>query len=421
MSDIPVKVLRKETRDLISALLNPRKVIPNDKGLSRDWHGLAELCGISGEIIPHIKDSNDAALKVLDIWSEKNREESTTAKLLSFLEQLDRFDVVEDVTPLIEKDAEWFEANPDGYRAQLQDIDDKDIITHDDAERKSLGLPPQTYDAFVMFSDDDINFAIEIINKLEVQYKMKLCVTYRDVIGGENSHDAVIRLISTRCNRVVVVVSPSFLECPTHKYFYTLARMESIETRRRKIIPCIYKKCFDLPIEFRAYHLLDYTRMESTFGNFWDHLYKSLKVVIPPSTPSDVTSSTQRDVTSSTQRVPPIPQAAIAPRKSIESTKSTNHVKFEFLDQPTEVPKVENKTPPVEIPVETPAAPQPTPSTDELAHTELKKKNSFIRKFMKIVQKHDDKSVKEVPQINGVAPKKKRFWKKNKLKIPVAN
>ncbi|XP_072376261.1 myeloid differentiation primary response protein MyD88 [Diabrotica undecimpunctata] len=413
MSDIPVKVLRKETRDLISALLNPRKVIPNDKGLSRDWHGLAELCGISGEIIPHIKESNDAALKVLEIWSEKNKEESTTAKLLSFLEKLDRFDVVEDVTPLIEKDAEYYAANPDGYKAQLQDIDDKDIITHDDTERKSLGLPPQTYDAFVMFSDDDINFAIEIINKLEVQYKMKLCVTYRDVIGGENNHDAVIRLISTRCNRVVVVVSPSFLESPTNKYFYTLARMESIETRRRKIIPCIYKKCFELPLEFRAYHLLDFTRMESMFGNFWDQLYKSVKVVTPP--------STQCDVTSSTKSVRPITEAAIAPRKNIESTKSTNHVKFEFLDKPTDVPKVENKTPPVEIPVETPAAPQPTPSTEEPAHTELKKKNSFIRKFLKIVQKHDDKPVKEVQQINGVAPKKKRFWKKNKLKIPVAN
>ncbi|CAG9826820.1 unnamed protein product [Diabrotica balteata] len=413
MSDIPVKVLRKETRDLISALLNPRKVIPNDKGLSRDWHGLAELCGISGEIIPHIKESKDAALKVLEIWSEKNKEESTTAKLLSFLEKLDRFDVVEDVAPLIEKDAEYYAANPDGYKAQLQDIDDKDIITHDDTERKSLGLPPQTYDAFVMFSDDDINFAIEIINKLEVQYKMKLCVTYRDVIGGENNHDAVIRLISTRCNRVVVVVSPSFLESPTNKYFYTLARMESIETRRRKIIPCIYKKCFELPLEFRAYHLLDFTRMESMFGNFWDQLYKSVKVVTPP--------STQCDVTSSTKCVPPITEAAIAPRKNIESTKSTNHVKFEFLDKPTEVPKVENKTLPVEIPVETPEAPQPTPSTEEPAHTELKKKNSFIRKFMKIVQKHDDKPVKEVQQINGVTPKKKRFWKKNKLKIPVAN
>lgn len=127
-----------------------------------------------------------------------------------------------------DKDVEYFRANPNGFTADLQDIDDRDIITYDDAERKREGLPPQTYDAFVLFDEDDIGFATDIVNTMEAQYNMKLCVKDRDVVGGEYNHDSVIRLIATRCNRVIVVVSPSFLDSPTNKFFYTLASMDGI-------------------------------------------------------------------------------------------------------------------------------------------------------------------------------------------------
>lgn len=69
----------------------------------RDWHGLAELCDISGEKIPSLQDSNDPSNKVLELWVDHNKDESTIDKLLQFFEDMDRFDIVYDITPLIGK------------------------------------------------------------------------------------------------------------------------------------------------------------------------------------------------------------------------------------------------------------------------------------------------------------------------------
>lgn len=41
------------------------------------------------------------------------------------------------------------------------------ILTVDDATLAQQGLPPQQYDAFVLFADEDIDFATEIIEKME--------------------------------------------------------------------------------------------------------------------------------------------------------------------------------------------------------------------------------------------------------------
>lgn len=41
------------------------------------------------------------------------------------------------------------------------------ILTIDDAILARQGLPPQQYHAFVLFADEDINFATEIIEKME--------------------------------------------------------------------------------------------------------------------------------------------------------------------------------------------------------------------------------------------------------------
>ncbi|CAG9860093.1 unnamed protein product [Phyllotreta striolata] len=407
MYDISVVYMRKETTELISALLNPKKVIPNENGLSRDWHGLAELCGIGGEKIPNIERSNDPTLKVIEIWSEKDRNNSTIKKFISFLETLDRFDIIDDITPLLEKDVDYFRANPNGFTASLQDFDDKDIITYDDAERKKAGLPPEMYDAFVLFDDDDIDFATEIIKTMEGQYNLKLCVKDRDVVGGESNHDSVIRVISTRCHRVIVVVSPAFLESSINKYFYTLASMDGIERQRRKIIPCLYKKIENLPIEFKAFHFLDYTRSEIVFGSFWDQLYKSLKVISPP-TPSNQTLTV---TVQNSKRI----------QHNVDPFKSSNHVKFALLDsQPKEAEpdaestKIVNNSNSVSSP------------SVVATGKELKKNKSLLNKCRNFLHKKiENKKTEvktEVPEINGLTlTKKKTFWKSRKLKVEVTN
>lgn len=101
---------------------------------------------------------------------------------------------------------------------------DKLILTIDDVTNIEKGLPLQNYDAFVLFDDDDIVRATELIEKLEKEYKFKLCVTERDLVGGNLEFDAVTRLITERCNRMIVIISPAFLESQANKFFLKFAQ-----------------------------------------------------------------------------------------------------------------------------------------------------------------------------------------------------
>lgn len=101
---------------------------------------------------------------------------------------------------------------------------DKLILTIDDVTNIEKGLPLQNYDAFVLFDDDDIIIATELIEKLEKEYKLKLCVTERDLVGGSLEFDAATRLITERCNRLIVIISPAFLESSANTFFLKFAQ-----------------------------------------------------------------------------------------------------------------------------------------------------------------------------------------------------
>lgn len=54
-------------------------------------------------------------------------------------------------------------------------FDESELLTHDDLHRAKMGLPPQRYDAYLLFdSDNDINFATEILTKMETEYNLKV-------------------------------------------------------------------------------------------------------------------------------------------------------------------------------------------------------------------------------------------------------
>lgn len=52
----------------------------------------------------------------------------------------------------------------------------------------------------------------------------QLCEKSRDLLGGTISHDAILRLIRDRCNRLIVIVSPAFLESRANTFFMTYAQ-----------------------------------------------------------------------------------------------------------------------------------------------------------------------------------------------------
>lgn len=43
-----------------------------------------------------------------------------------------------------------------------------------DVHRLNQGLQTQYYDAFLLYADEDISFANEMIQKLETEYKLKV-------------------------------------------------------------------------------------------------------------------------------------------------------------------------------------------------------------------------------------------------------
>lgn len=102
------------------------------------------------------------------------------------------------------------------------------MLTVDDVANLDKGLPLQTYDAFVLFDDADIDKATELIDTLEKQHKLKLCVAVRDLVGGILEFDATTKLITDRCKRLIVIVSPNFFNSNANKFFLSFAQSVGI-------------------------------------------------------------------------------------------------------------------------------------------------------------------------------------------------
>lgn len=181
------------------------------------------------------------------------------------------------------------------------------ILTIDDASLAQQGLPPQQYHAFILFADEDIDFATEIIEKMEacglkvwiyftkdyidifsnfydffyiifktfLLFLLQLCVRERDLIGGTFEHDAILRMISERCERLVVVISKAFLKSSVNAFFVNFAQAMGIQHCQRKIIPCMLEPC-QLPPSLSYLFALNYWR-QSRYSNFWDKLRDSIK------------------------------------------------------------------------------------------------------------------------------------------------
>lgn len=283
--NIPIKSLRLGTRNTISMLLNPTKVIPNDSGLPRDWRGLAHLIGLKSEEIPVLAFDTDPTARILHLWHKQSKSLCTVKQLQTYLEQLDRYDIVHDTAEMIEKDIAFYINEPEKFTTTvslIEDEIDRRILTTDDVFRINQGLDTQIYDAFVVFADEDIDFATELIETMEKQYGLKLCVKERDLVAGlPFEHKAIIELISKRCNRLIVIISPAYLKSSVNKFVVDYAQALGIEQGKRKIIPCLYEMCVP-PLELRHIFMLNYQRSGKLY-NFWERLKDSIQAPKFPS------------------------------------------------------------------------------------------------------------------------------------------
>jgi len=249
-----------------------------------DWRGLAHLTGLAE---PH---GDSPADQLLTTWGR--RPEASLGSLMEFLGRMDRWDIVDDVYHLIREDAIVYSKGIIKYRAELRAADcstDNQVLTFDDIRRLEEGLEPQLYDALLLYADQDEAFARQVFDRLENDYHLKVCLKESLVGGLAFEHQGILKLISERCRRVIIILSRSFLDSPVNRFSVSFAQALAIENRRRIIIPCVYERTdMELPQEIRMLYKLDYNRATLRDYNFWERLRASvvqprLPQIRPPS------------------------------------------------------------------------------------------------------------------------------------------
>ncbi|XP_012231489.1 myeloid differentiation primary response protein MyD88-A-like isoform X2 [Linepithema humile] len=274
LSTVPFVALSAETKEYIANMLNPTKFLSNENRLQRDWRGLTCFLEdkINADIMPWHEFQTDPTNYIL----EKIEKNITIKDFQARMELMDRWDIIDDTQKMFESDAvKYFEQQ---YRANSinQQIED-DILTLDDANRVRRGLSKAHYDAFLLYANEDADFAKEIMEKLRTEYKLKLCC-YESMIPCLRYVDkAMMTLISKRCNKLLVILSPDFLRYPTNQSLLNYAHVLSFEKQERKIVPCLYKSCQqeNMPYHLQYISCVDYTRRR--YQDFWMLLFYSIQ------------------------------------------------------------------------------------------------------------------------------------------------
>uniref|UniRef100_A0A1A9UXI7 TIR domain-containing protein n=1 Tax=Glossina austeni TaxID=7395 RepID=A0A1A9UXI7_GLOAU len=299
--DVPLTALSKNTMQRISNSLNTKKIIRSDAGYKRDWRGLAVLAVQKNYCEENILSSSDPTKRVLQLWCSNNPKTATFAYLANYLGKIDRWDIYFDIYENLVEDSQTYqqqraevlsEDQPDETKKnksvdvnnQLESVSNTKILTKDDVVRAQNNLPPQTYDAFVLFAEKDINYAVEMIDKLEnnSDYNLKLCIKHRDLLTGLSfEHVALMELIQDRCKHLIVILTKEFLKSPENTFLVNYTQALQIQNKSRKIIPLIYEDGVVTPL-LKVYTHMRYGVTNSLF-DFWSSLATSIRNVDLPS------------------------------------------------------------------------------------------------------------------------------------------
>ncbi|XP_045491401.1 myeloid differentiation primary response protein MyD88 [Colias croceus] len=289
----PLTALTHESLNLLSSLLNTRKILltvcPDQLSRHRDWRGIASLANISSEVAASIREYNDKTRRVLDLWIHSNDGTATVGRLLEILQWIDRHDVYDDLLDLASRNKLIVKQVNQNGNQELVAVSEEDLITDDD---KKFGCP-QRYHAYVLYAREDRDFVNELLSRL-TENGFRLC-TEDDLLPGHGTRFApVSRLISERCSRIILIYSPDFLRSPANTFFMNLAQADGIEKKQLKIIPIMYRHCI-LPLHLTYYHNLYYSTDRKSPYEFWGKLERSLEVRdVPRLTSSSSTHSAMR-------------------------------------------------------------------------------------------------------------------------------
>lgn len=298
-TQIPLTALTKKTRHQLSKLLNLKKILRSEEGYERDWRGIAALSQQKSFCEESNISGDDPMAKVLQLWCTNNAATATFEHLGRFLGIIDRWDVSDDIYENLVEDAKNYrnqlrkKSNILKKEENLEEIDsepverfglgsDVNILTKDDVLRAQKGLSPQKYDAFLLFADADINYAVEILSRLEdnADLNFKLCLKDRDLLGGVSfTHVALTQLIEERCKHLIVILTEEFLKSPENKFLVNYTQALQIQNKTRKIIPLLYEEALQIPRTLKIYTHLKYNANVTTLYNFWAKLAASIRNV----------------------------------------------------------------------------------------------------------------------------------------------
>ena len=262
--------------DLYQAL-DIEQLLRTDHGLPRDYRGLGELMDLSADLIEtRFKRSYRPTKSLIEYHINKNLSNNrivTVNNLVKMLEQLERFDIIDDLTPTFiemttrsankqQNDAN--KALPEITTDHLHQNNGRLVIHESSIEQLTIDDGPShriMYDAFVCFAPEDYQYAQELIGLLEDHGKR--VATADDLLPGHFEHDALVKLIATRCRRVLTVLTPSFLrskECELQTKFASEIALRSGESGP-KIIPVLFEPCDNskLPYMIQVISKIDMT------------------------------------------------------------------------------------------------------------------------------------------------------------------
>lgn len=232
LSYISLSMLTESTQ-----ALDVEQLIPTENGLARDYRGLAEVMGFSTiEIKTKFEHLQfDRTKRLINLFKSKNLTNTATEQntnrdfikdyvsitdLLKMIERIERFDVIDDLLPtlieiarqqqqhgVIEKhtvsgdDVELYNTrNNHDSHTNVLDKNFLNQLTFDDTPEITI-----SYDAFVCYAPEDLHYAQELISLLEDNGKR--VATADDLLPGHFEHDALIRLINSRCRNFIAILT----------------------------------------------------------------------------------------------------------------------------------------------------------------------------------------------------------------------
>lgn len=159
--------------------------------------------------------------------------------------------------------------------SQVETKNGQYLITAEDIRNARQNLKLLMYDAFLLYADEDEDFAAQIATFLH-EKRMKLCTRNDFVAGIPFEHDASMHLIANRCRRVIIIVSEAFQTSAANTFITKYAQHMGIQRNNLKIVPCL-KEETTIPSHLgHLFHLKYYKH--GKLLDFWKKLIEAFEV-----------------------------------------------------------------------------------------------------------------------------------------------